>query len=196
MVTSKAAQAPSWAQPLARPVFPNIPRAARPYLAALLLFAAISTLMSAGDAALLRHGLAWPPVALLLVAATTALWGIRPALLVLLLCIGYGAAAMRLEPLLPPAHLAGPVAVMRTALFAACGAAAIGLVSRARTMQSRAETQREVVAALQSMSLPTALARATGYDLCGLYKPANAEEEVGGGLLRLSTRPGADSTAC
>lgn len=180
MVTSKAAQTSSWAQALARPVFPNIPPAARPYLAALLLFAAVSTLMSAGDAVLLRHGLVWPPVALLLVAATAALWGVRPALLVLLLCVGYGAAAMRLEPLLPPAMLAGPAALVRTALFAGCGAAAIGLVGQAQKMRSRAETQREVVAALQSMSLPAALARATGYDLCGLYKPANAEEEVGG----------------
>jgi sigma-B regulation protein RsbU (phosphoserine phosphatase) len=65
-------------------------------------------------------------------------------------------------------------------LFIACGAAAIWLVDRVRLMQGRAETRREVVMALQSMSLPTALAQAVGYDLCGLCKPAHEEEEVGG----------------
>ena len=183
MLSNKAASAVPWQQALAqetaRPVFPRLPQAGRPYLLALLLFAGAATLTSAGDAALLRYGLSWPLVALLVVAAAASLWGVRPALLVLVLSVAYGTVVRLQIPIsrTPPTWQG---MVIRMALFAVCGAAAIWLVNRAKVMQGKAETRREVVMALQSAYLPTELAHASGYDLSGLYKPAREEEEVGG----------------
>ncbi len=183
MLINKAAPAVPWqralAQEAARPVFPRLPQTVRPYLLALLLFAGAAALTSAGDAALLRYGLSWPLTALLIVAAAASLWGVRPALLVLVLSVAYGTAVRLQIPIsrTPPTWQGMTI---RMALFAICGAAAIWLVDRARVMQSKAETRREVVMALQSAYLPTELAHASGYDLSGLYQPAREEEEVGG----------------
>ncbi len=185
MFINKAVRTAPWRQTLAReaarPVFLRIPQAIRPYLLALLLFIAAGALMSAGDAAAMRYGFSWPLVALLLVAATAGLWGARPAVLILVLSIVYGiAAAPRFQSPFLHTPLTWPMLGVRAVLFTACAAAAVWLIDRVRLMQGRAETRREVVLALQSMHLPTQLAHATGYDLSGLYKPAQEEEEVGG----------------
>lgn len=174
--------APPWAQTLAReaarPIFPKIPPSLRPYLLALTLFGATSVLLFLGLASVPHFGLAWALIALLVIAMTASLWGVRPALLSLLLFTIFGmtAAAPRLSPQTDTLLMQ----VLRPLLFAGCGAAAVRLIAWARRMQNRAETKRDVVEALQSVLLPTALAEAAGYDLCGLSKPAQEEEEVGG----------------
>lgn len=190
MVSTKATQTPvsqtvPWTRAvtreISRPVFPKLSPAFRPYLLALTLFAAAATVLSVGDAAMQRLGLSWPLVSLLVVAVSASLWGVRPALLILALSAGYGFVAyMHLQPSLFHAPLTWQTALVRVALFAACGGAATGLIDRTRRLHGKAETRREVVEALQSMTLPTALAHAVGYDLSGLHKPARAEEEVGG----------------
>ena len=89
MWIGKTAPAPTWAQALARemtrPAFARLPAGVRPYLLATVLFAAASAAMGAGHAALLRDGLPWALVSVLVVAAAAGLWGSRPALLVLAL---------------------------------------------------------------------------------------------------------------
>ena len=189
MVSTKSTQTPvsqtaPWARAvtreISRPVFPELLPAFRPYLLALILFAAAATALSVGDAAMQRLGLSWPLVSLLVVAASASLWGVRPALLVLVLSAGYGVTYLHLQPALLHAPLTWQTALVRVALFAACGGAATGLIDRTRRLHVKAETRRGVVEALQSMTLPTALAHAVGYDLSGLHKPARAEEEVGG----------------
>ncbi len=180
MMTSKTA--PLWAQTLAReaarPVFLRLPSALRLYLLALTLFLASGTLLFLGLALVPHFGLAWALIALLVIAVTARLWGVRPAALSLVLFTVFGmtAAAPRLSPQTDTLFMQ----VLRPLLFAGCGAAAVGIISWAQRMQDRAETRREVVQALQSMTLPTALAHAVGYDLSGFCKPAHREEEVGG----------------
>lgn len=176
-----------WAQAvkreIAQPVFPKLPTRARPYVLALTLFATACALMYVGNAALLRFGLPWALVSLLLVVAAANLWGVRAAGLVLALSIVYGAAVIpHLLPLPVSADHIPPdrVLAVRSVLFALCGGATIWLTDRARQMQEKAEYRREVVAALQSMILPDALALVPGYDLCGLYRPARHDDEVGG----------------
>ncbi len=155
-----------------------------PYLFSVGLFAAASGLMYAGDSTLLRHGLPWALVSLLVVAAAGSLWGVRPAVLVLALSALFG------DLIVPDLHISyfyghdpsWHVRATRLILFVACGAATIWLTYRAQLMQERAERERGVVAALQSMILPERLANAPGYDLFGVYKPARHEEAVGGDL--------------
>lgn len=184
-------QATSWAktvaQQLARPIFPALPAAIRPYLFAASLFAAATALLSLGDAAILRFGFSWVLFSLLLIVATANLWGSRAAALVLALSAVYGATVV---PHIPPAFSQHPPAwpiFLRTLLFAACGLASIFLTSRARRMQGqaekmqrRAELRQGVVAALRATILPPTLAEAPGYDLSGVYHPLHQEEEVGG----------------
>ena len=184
---SKTLQAQPWAQALAseatKPLFPLIPPGVRPYLFAATLFAAASALLYVGDAALLRYGLPWTLVSLLVIVAAANLFGTRPALLVLALSALFG--LLMVPHLAPPPVSPTPLAhvlVVRTALFVACGATTVWLTHQARRAQQRAEQRREVVTALQSMILPDMLAEAPGYDLGGLYKPARYEEEVGGDL--------------
>ncbi len=174
--------APLWAQTLAReaarPVFPKIPTALRPYLLALMLFLIASTLLTIGLISVPHFGLAWALIALLVIAMTAGLWGMRPAALSLGLFTVFGMTVVAHIQALPKDTLF--MQVLRPLLFAGCGAAAVGLIAWARRMQRQAETRREVVQALQSMTLPTALAHAVGYDLSGCCKPAHREEEVGG----------------
>ena len=173
---------PPWALTLAReavrPIFPRLPFGLRPYLLAMTLFIGTGTLLLIGLASVPHFGLAWALIALLVIAMTASMWGVRPALLSLFLFTIFGMTAG--APRLSPQTDTLLMQVLRPLLFAGCGAAAIRLVAWARRMQGKAETKREVVEALQSVLLPTALAEAAGYDLCGLSKPAHEEEEVGG----------------
>ena len=186
MSKSRSAQAAQWMQVLAkevsRPVFSSLPPTIRPYLMAALLFAVAGSIMYIGDAALLRYGLPWSLVSLLVIVGTANLWGVRPAVLVLVLSAIYEVAVV--PYVLPPLHVRHEIPwhvfTIRTLLFVVCGSATIWLTYRARLMQETAERRREVVTSLQSMVLPSTLADAPGYEIGGLYKPANREEEVGG----------------
>ena len=159
----------------------------RPYALSLVLFAASSALMYAGDSALLKYGFPWALVSLLIVAAVATLWGTRPAILVLVLSASFG------DLIVPDLHISyfyghdpsWRIRATRMVLFVACGAATVGLTYRARNMQARAERRRDVVTALQGMIQPETLAAVPGYDRCGLYKPSHHEEEVGGDFYDL-----------
>jgi len=166
----------------AKLVFARLPSQVRPFFFAISLFVGASALMYVGNSALLRLGFPWPLIYLLVVIVAANLWGVKPALLVLILSALYGALVVPyLHPLptLPtfqPVH----VIILRTFSFLACGGATIWLTYRAHLMQNGAEIRRGVVSALQTTLLPLTLAEAAGYDLCGVHKPLHHEEEVGG----------------
>jgi hypothetical protein len=151
---------------------------ARPYLLAVALFACANVLLALADTTLLRYGLPWTLVSLLVVVASANLWGVRPALLVLALSALYW--ILYPLPAAQPRVLSLDLLVMRAAVFVACGAATIWLTFHARHMQRTAERGREVIAALQSMILPESLPEVPGCELSGVYRPAHREEDVGG----------------
>jgi serine phosphatase RsbU (regulator of sigma subunit) len=153
----------------------------RPFLYALALLLVVDSLMMAGDRYLAAYAFPWATVSLLVIAAVANLWGVRPALMVLLLACLFGdliAPGQHISLISP--HFSWKVRLTRTLLFSICGSALILVAWQSRLMRERAAQRQLVVQALQRMVLPDTLPRITGCDLASLYRPARSEEEVGG----------------
>lgn len=154
----------------------------RRYVFASLMYVAAAGLMSIGHAAVLREGFSWSLVSLLAIVATANLWGVRAAILVMVLSLVYAGAIWPHLPATDPGDHPSLLAFMiaRSTAFTACAATSIYLTYRVRLMRDRAERRREVVSVLQSMILPSVLVGAPGYDLAARYRPARRDEQVGG----------------
>jgi hypothetical protein len=186
MTVKNPALATAWTrnftQEVSKPIFLQIPSAIRPYALAVMIFLSSIGLMLAGQDTLLRHGIPWAMLSLIVIAITAVLFGAGPSFLVLVLSVILDTVIV---PTVPPPHPVNQqtfttMLLVRTILLFVCGAGIVLLGSRTRTLQEKFRRKYEVVKVLQSMILPSAFAEAPGYDLCAIHRPASEEDGVGG----------------
>jgi len=134
-----------------------------------------------GDHWTIRLALPWALISLLMVATSAVLWGIRPAILILVITGMFG------DIVAPDLHISyfyakapAHVLMTRMLLYLICGATMIWLAHQARTMRETTERKGLALQTMQALAAPEHLATAPGWDVASLYLPARADEEVGG----------------
>jgi hypothetical protein len=154
----------------------------QPYASAVALLVAADALMFLGDRYLIHFGFPWALVSLLVIAATANIWGVRAALLVLVLSAVTGDIIVPDQHIsyLSDEHFSWTIRIIRTILFGLCGGTLVVIAWQARVMRERAALRREVVQSLQRMVLPEKLVSVPGCDIAAHYRPSRQEEEVGG----------------
>lgn len=164
----------------------------RPYAYALLMTGGAGGLLRLADQVLVRYSLPWALISLLVVATAVGLCGVGPALMVLTITALFG------DVIAPDLHISyfnGQVEpwsfhVIRMSLYMFCGVTIIVLAHQAETMRQKTERKRGALHAMQAMAAPTTLATVEGWQVASLYKPARADEEVGGDFYDFFTIEG------
>jgi hypothetical protein len=182
-----SASAGSWTSfswDITAPVFPQIPASVRPYVLALWLFAVTSGLMYIGDNALLRFGLPWALVSLLVVILSANIWGVGPAFVVLGLSVLFSLLTVpdRVELTAPNHTDVLRILLVRSVLFVACGVATVWLTFKARRMHDVAQKRRTM---LMSLRRPDSLPKVPGFDLYATYRAVQRDEDGGGDFYDL-----------
>jgi len=159
----------------------TLPTGIWPYVWSGLLMLGVSVFLWFGDHWTIRLALPWAMLSLLMVATSAVLWGIRPAVMVLVITGMFG------DIVAPDLHISyfyaqapAHVLLTRMLLYMICGATMIWLAHQARTMRETTERKRLALQTMQALAAPEHLARAPGWDVASLYLPARVDEEVGG----------------
>jgi serine phosphatase RsbU (regulator of sigma subunit) len=138
--------------------------------------------MYAGDRLLESYVFPWALVSLIVTGATALLWGVRPAVFVLLLSAVFSTFVV---PAMHVSHfydrdLSLRLRSARTLLLVASGALVVALARWARLMNRRAEQRKTVLETLHQAIVPAWLADIPGFDVAATYHPAFRDEYVGG----------------
>src|SRR3569833_1328834 len=171
----------------------TLPSGAWPYVWSILLMLASSLFLWFGDQLTMRYALPWSLVSLIVVATSAVLWGVRPAVMVLVITAMFG------DIVAPDLHISyfygqpapAPINLTRMLLYLICGATMVWLAHQARTMREKSEAKRLALHTMQALAAPARLADAPGWDVASLYLTARQDEEVGGdfyGFFRIDAR--------